>query len=82
MEARKVSRIDVIGQNGNDGEHYEKMKRLSCLSCQHYRIRYNEEYKTYLCSEGHNDLVPYAGSFDCEDFDYAPGSDEAENNAG
>lgn len=53
--------------------------RLTCFSCHHYeRTQHGPHEWHHKCREGHKELVPYAGSFDCESFTYEPGSDEGE----
>lgn len=41
----KVSRIDIIGQNGNDGEHYEE------CTCTDLRLSVSNFRKTTLSDE-------------------------------
>lgn len=82
----KISRIDIIGQNGPTGEHYDeelRKARMSCWSCNHYEARPNGQHKAELCGEGHNERVPHGGGpLKCSDFEYAPGSDEQEADNG
>jgi len=57
----------------------EKEKRLTCWSCENYvREQMGPHMWHHGCRADHGELVPHAGSFDCEDFYRLPGADEEE----
>ena len=71
----KISRIDIIGQNGPTAEHYGKPESLTCWSCDKVTLGPDGPDG---CGKGHDELFPHAGSFDCEEFYREPGAGEVE----